>query len=157
MPVANFATFAGMGYPIVDTPQGYFPVTYDANLVKGDIIQLLLTNPGERVMMPQFGTPLRTLLFDPNDSFLATKARDMIISSIQTWEPRIVVDAISVTPGLSPGAAKPFLGAGDDLSQSYNVLAIQILFRFPNDIKTVQELVLQVPLQGGNSNGNNSA
>ena len=51
------ADFAGMGYPIVTNPKGYFPVTKGVDLIKGDLLCLLLTNPGERVMMPQFGTP----------------------------------------------------------------------------------------------------
>lgn len=148
-------TYSGMGYPIVDTPQGYFPVTNDVDLIKGDLLMLLLTNPGERVMMPQFGTPLRTLMFDPNDSFLADKARDMIINAIATWEPRVVINAINVSTGISP-SQRGFLNPSDDFSQAGSILGIQILFVFPNDIRNVQELVLQVPLQGG-TNANNSA
>jgi phage baseplate assembly protein W len=110
-------------------------------------LQLLLTNPGERVMMPQYGTPLRTLLFDPNDSFLADKARQMIVNSIKTFEPRIVVDAIDVFNG----AEDSFLNANDDGTNREHVLGIKIVFRDPQDIREVQELVLQVPLQGGNN------
>jgi phage baseplate assembly protein W len=147
------AGYFGMGYPIVKSPKGYFPVTNDVELVKGDLLMLLLTNPGERVMMPQFGTPLATLLFDPNDAFLAEKARNMIINSISRWEPRIVIDAINVSTGISQ-RNRGFLNPNDDFSQANNILGIQILFRFPSDIRSVQELVLQVPLQGGGTNGN---
>ncbi len=149
------ANFSGMGYPIVPSPKGYFPVTTDVDLIKGDILQLLLTNPGERVMMPQFGTPLRTLLFDPNDSFLSEKAKSMIISSLATWEPRVVIEAINVSNGITQ-ANKGVLNPLDDLNQTNNTLLIQIVFRDPNDIKSVQELVLQVPL-GGSKNGNNGS
>jgi len=148
-------TYSGMGYPIVDSPKGYFPITNDVDLIKGDLIMLLLTNPGERVMMPQFGTPLRTLMFDPNDAFLADKAKNMIINAIATWEPRVVINAINVSTGIQPNQ-RGFLNPNDDFSQANSILGIQILFVFPNDIKSVQELVLQVPLQEG-TNANNSA
>jgi phage baseplate assembly protein W len=141
------AEFSGMTYPITKTPKGYFPVATGTDLIKGDLLQLLLTNPGERVMMPQYGTPLRTLLFDPNDSFLADKARQMIVNSIKTFEPRIVVDAIDVFNG----AEDSFLNANDDGTNREHVLGIKIVFRDPQDIREVQELVLQVPLQGGNN------
>lgn len=148
------ANFSGMGYPIVNSPKGYFPVTTDVDLVKGDLLILLLTNPGERVMMPEYGTPLRTLVFDPNDSFLAEKARNMIVDSINKWETRIVVEAINVSTGIME-EDRGFLNPYDDLSQLNNILGIQIMFRYPNDIRFVQELVLQVPLQGV-TNANNT-
>lgn len=147
------ATFFGAGYPIVKSPKGYFPVITDIELIKGDILMLLLTNPGERIMNPNFGTPLNTLLFDPNDAVLAEKARNMIIASISRWEPRIVVDAINVSPGINQDN-RNFLNPEDDLSEANHIMGIQILFRDPNDIRSVQELVLQVPLHNGNNNGN---
>lgn len=140
-------TYSGIGYPIVSSPKGYFPVTTDVDLIKGDLLILLLTNPGERVMMPQFGTPLRTLLFDPNDSFLAEKAKEMIINSISQWEPRVKIDEVNVSAGIN-SSNRGFLNPEDDLTQANNILAIQILFTYPSDIRSVQELVLQVPLQG---------
>lgn len=149
-------TYSGIGYPIVPSPKGYFPVTTDVALIKGDLLILLLTNPGERVMMPQFGTPLKTLLFDPNDTFLADKAKQMIINSISQWEPRVKIDAVNVSTGIT-SSNRSFLNPRDDLSQANNILAIQILFTHPSDIRSVQELVLQMPLQGGISNANNSA
>jgi uncharacterized protein len=148
------AEFSGMVYPIIKTPKGYFPVTTGVDLIKGDLLILLLTNPGERVMIPQFGTPLRTLLFDPNDAFLAEKAKQMIIDSIKKWEPRIVIDAIEIHTGAD---FQDSLNSNDDLTNVDHVLGIRIVFRDPQDIREVQELVLQVPLQGASTNANNSA
>lgn len=138
------AVFSGMGYPIVATPKGYFPVTQGVDLIKGDLLQLLLTNPGERVMMPQFGTPLNRLLFEQNDSVLAEQARQMIADSISRWEPRIVVQAINVSVGVDAD----YLDKDDDLTNREHVLGIQIVFVDPQDIQSVQQLVLQVPLHG---------
>lgn len=143
--------FSGMSYPIVKTAKGYFPVTTGTNLIKGDLLQLLLTSPGERLMMPQYGTPLRTLLFDPNDTLLADRARQMIIDSITTFEPRVVIDAIEVLSGVD----NDFLSTEDDGTNNEQVLGIRIVFRDPQDIQEVQELVLQVPLQTSPTTGSN--
>jgi len=35
--------------------------------VRGEVIQLLLTSPGERPFLPSFGAGLRRLVFEPND------------------------------------------------------------------------------------------
>ena len=44
-------------------------VTGDDN-IRGKIIQVLFTSPGERVNMPEFGCGLRDLVFDPNNEIL---------------------------------------------------------------------------------------
>ena len=53
-------------FPIVKNPLGLLAPTTGLKGIKGDLIQLLLTNPGDRVMLPTYGTPLRRLVFEPN-------------------------------------------------------------------------------------------
>ena len=92
-------------------------------------------------MLPDFGTPLNTLVFEPNDPTLAEAVRNMIINSIQAWEPRITVQAINITNGSSFG-----LNPADDGTQTQHILGIQIMFFDPENIKEVQQLTLEVPL-----------
>src|ERR1019366_4698383 len=87
----------GYPYPIVKNPRGFFAASAGVEQIKADLLILLLTSPGERVMLPTFVTPLKDLIFDPNDATLVQKARDMVIASIAKWEPRITVDQINVT------------------------------------------------------------
>lgn len=67
-------------------------------LIKNDILQLLLTVPGERVMRPGFGVNLRNFVFenaDINDlSFLETT----ISEQLSNQEPRVNVENVSITP-----------------------------------------------------------
>lgn len=134
--------FLGCPYPIVKTSRGFLATQKSINQIKSDLLCLLLTNPGERVMLPDFGTPLRKLIFEPNDAVLADKARDMIIASIRIWEPRVVIQAIEVTSNIDIQS----LNENDDLSTKENVLSIRILFFDPENIKEVQELRLEKPL-----------
>ena len=39
--------------------------------IRGKIIQVLFTAPGERVNLPEFGCGLFNLVFEPNDAILA--------------------------------------------------------------------------------------
>ena len=88
--------FSGAPYPIVSTARGLLPTQRGVDQIKADLLQLLLTNPGERVMLPNFGTPLREIIFEPNDAISSEHVRDMIINSIRTWEPRITIEQIDV-------------------------------------------------------------
>lgn len=135
-----------MPYPITKHPRGLFHTQSGLNQIKSDLVVLLLTNPGERVMLPEFGTPLRTLLFEPNDTIVADEARNMIINSIKLWEPRVVIESIDVTSGdsIDRRSLSP-LDTSEDLG---NMLHIKIRFFDPENIKEVQALELQVDLAG---------
>lgn len=99
-------------------------------------------------MLPEFGTPLRSLVFEPNDVVLANRAKQMIIDSINAWEPRITIEAIEVSSSIDEASLNP-----DDLKEDLeNILSIKILFYDPENIQNVQALKLDIPLSGG-SNG----
>jgi len=135
----------GFPYPIVKTPNGYFGSnSTDIDQIKANLLQLLLTYPGERVMLPDFGTPLQDLIFEPNNSTLAARAKKMVIDSISMWEPRIAVDQINVTSTVPTNILSP----DDDLTQTNAILTITIQFRNPNNITETEKLVLEVPLPG---------
>jgi uncharacterized protein len=50
--------------------------------VRQQIEQVLFTNPGERVFRAEFGACARALVFEPNDSALATVTRKRLVSSL---------------------------------------------------------------------------
>lgn len=134
--------FLGCQYPLVKTPRGLMAQKSGVNQIKADMLQLLLTNPGERVMMPNFGTPLRELIFEPNDPTLEIKARQMIADSITMWEPRVVITQIQVTSNFDRNDLHP-LDSGDEREA---VLGIKIAFVDPENIQEVEELALELPI-----------
>jgi len=134
--------FLGLQYPLVKTPRGIMAQKSGVDQIKADLLQLLLTNPGERVMLPNFGTPLRRLIFEPNDPTLLQQARDMIAQSIENWEPRIVVNAIHVTSNID----KNDLNKDDTLDEKDAILGIKIDIIDPEDITEIDSLVLELPL-----------
>lgn len=138
--------FAGVPYPVTRDAKGYFRSQGGVRQIKSDLLVLLLTNPGERVMLPEFGTPLRQLMFEPNDQSLHSRAREMIINAIRRWEPRISVEQIDVLSKVDEAS----LNSNDDLTEGDAILMIRIRFLDPGNIQTVQELKLEVPLGGQN-------
>ncbi len=137
--------FLGVPYPIVKNPLGLFRTQSGLDQIKSDLLALLLTNPGERVMLPSFGTPLRELIFEQNDEFIEQQARQMIIDSISTFEPRVVVDQIEVSTQVD----QEMLNKDDPKQDLDHILTIRINILDPEDINEIEELVLQVPLAGG--------
>jgi len=126
-------------FPIEKNPLGLIRTITGTDAIKGDLLQLLLTNPNERVMLPTFGTPLRNLLFEQNDAVLAGRARETIANAIRDWEPRIVVKNIFVNNTGFPEQR-------DDPKNYENILSITIEFSLPDQIESVDRLVIQLPL-----------
>lgn len=134
--------FLGLQYPLTRTPRGIMAQKSGVDQIKADLLQLLLTNPGERVMLPAFGTPLRELIFEPNDPALAIEAERMVGEAISTWEPRIELKNIVATTG------KVELHPDDTGDEKGAILSIQIEFYDPENINEIEELVLEVPVGG---------
>jgi len=62
------------------------------------ILQVLFTNPGERVNLPEFGCGVQQLIFAPNSDTLRTSTQFLIFNSLQRWlGDRIDLGQVSVT------------------------------------------------------------
>lgn len=127
--------FLGLQYPLVKTAKGTFAQKSSIDQIRCDLLQLLLTNPKERVMMPEYGIPLRKYIFEQLDTSLLIELRQSIINAIQLWEPRVEIKEITVTQG-------------DDKNDDGNSVYISIDFYDPGDISKIENLVLEVPLSG---------
>ena len=57
-------------------------VSRDASAIKQAIVNLLLTNKGERVMQPDYGSDIRSFLFEPLDFGTAQQIQDNIVYTI---------------------------------------------------------------------------
>ncbi len=64
------------------------------------IRQILLTTPGERADLPEFGCGLRQLLFAPNSDALQATTQLMVQRGLNLWlGDQISLQQVSVTPG----------------------------------------------------------
>jgi phage baseplate assembly protein W len=93
----------GAAFPVVpDVVRGSLVMRSGAEKVRESIELILRTEPGERVMRPQFGCGLRQFLMEPNS--VATRARleRVVTTALEAFEPRIAVTDVTALPGADP-------------------------------------------------------
>lgn len=93
-------TFINIKFPFEDSQKGYFLEMTKENkkAIKSDLMHLLLTNKGERLYMPDFGTNLKKYLFEPNIESTNADIRSEIQTSINKYIPNLKIDTLTVTP-----------------------------------------------------------
>tara|TARA_R110000796_G_scaffold40062_6_gene99422 strand:+ start:19867 stop:20250 length:384 start_codon:yes stop_codon:yes gene_type:complete len=89
-------------FPFRDSDKGFFLKlnTVDNDAIKADLLHLILTNKGERLYLPDFGTNLRQYLFEPQDGITNEDIRNEITEAVKKYIPNLYVDAVEI--GESP-------------------------------------------------------
>lgn len=64
---------------------------------------LILTEPTELYMTPNFGVGLRKYMFTYNNDNTIAMIKDALIEQLRIWEPRVVAEKTTVTRGRSVG------------------------------------------------------
>lgn len=82
------------GFPNVDNWN--FNTSTDINILESSLKMLLLTAKGERVMLPNYGTNLRQIIFQQNVQGIESLVQQEIVDAITTWEPRVQLMGIEV-------------------------------------------------------------
>jgi phage baseplate assembly protein W len=85
----------GVSLPF-DGPAGPFNSTFStADQIKSNLINLLLTNKGERLYNPEFGANLKTVLFDGITDDLTPIIQNLIHSNVNIFVPEVeIVDIL---------------------------------------------------------------
>jgi len=83
------------GRTVTDTSNYY-------EIVRGQVIDALMTNQGERVFKPRYGCDIQAALFDPTDDLNRHDAASLIRTRLESFVPRCVVRDITIdTPDAS--------------------------------------------------------
>ena len=78
---------------------GVFKSTFSTkDQIKSNLINLLLTYKGERILNPEFGADLPRLLFEPINNETLVKIENQILTSVATYIPEITITNIEITP-----------------------------------------------------------
>jgi uncharacterized protein len=88
----------GLGQPVAPDDNGRLPFVAGPEKVRQSIFTLLDTDPGERVMRPDFGCGLRRYLMAPNNPATRAAIAREITQTLGRWEPRIQLLDIQVSP-----------------------------------------------------------
>jgi phage baseplate assembly protein W len=96
-------------------PSGPFNSTYSTkDQIKSNLINLLLTNKGERIMNPEFGVDLSTVLFEQITSDTNIIIQDLIRSNVEIFIPEIQLTEILVD---------------QDTSQNQNTISVTVKYK----------------------------
>lgn len=91
-------TICGFAFPFrIDPDTGGVARSEGADKLKENLKQILLTEVGERIMRRDYGGGLWSLVNDPNNSALRAIAQHQVAKSIAQWEPRVVLQEVTVT------------------------------------------------------------
>ena len=66
--------------------------------VKQAVVNILMTNKGERLFDPDYGSDVPTYLFDQLDYGTAANISDAIRECLSKYEPRIRINSLGVVP-----------------------------------------------------------
>jgi phage baseplate assembly protein W len=84
-------------FPFHIDGRGRSAETEEDEHIRDLIMQVLFTNPGERVNRPDFGCGVKQLVFMPNSDALATATQFLIQGALQRWlESVIQVESVEV-------------------------------------------------------------
>ncbi|MCW5599980.1 GPW/gp25 family protein [Nitrosomonas sp.] len=108
--MANEDSFLGTGWsfpPAFDRESGSVEMVQEEKDIRQSLEILLSTSIGERVMQPLYGCNLRDYQFEPVSNTFIGFLVDMVERAILFFEPRILVENISIT---EPGDIQLFEG-----------------------------------------------
>jgi hypothetical protein len=102
---ADAKAFLGRGwaFPVAVGTRGEIAMAEYEEDIREAIRIILGTNPGERVMRPDFGAGLRALLFEPINTGTIALARHRVEQALVLWEPRIDSVGAEVRPETKRG------------------------------------------------------
>jgi uncharacterized protein len=86
------------------SPSGGIAMVEENASVRQAILLLISTRLGERVMRPQYGCQIHSLIFAPNDDTTAGLAIHFVRQALDRWEPRI--DVLELDAGCNPEHAE---------------------------------------------------
>lgn len=137
--ISKLFEIKGFPFPIDrSNKKGFFYKAVNHEVIKSDLLQLLLTEPGERIMLPTFGTGLRRMIFEQKGVASSDEIRSLIINAIEIWEPRIVVYEITVESNSDDRIEFTKNNISD------NAFIVSIAYSLKENLQGIQNLVFRI-------------
>jgi phage baseplate assembly protein W len=87
-----------IGWPLLPLPDEQGCLSYPTleQSVRQSIEIILRTRPGEQLARPTFGAGLDSFLNEPNTLTTRRRIYDLVTSTLETWERRMILDRVEV-------------------------------------------------------------
>ena len=89
--------YINIDFPFKDSNKGFYLQLNqtDRDAIRADLLHLLLTNKGERLYLPDFGSDLKKYIFEPNDNITHSEIKDNLNQTISKYIPNLIVNDIT--------------------------------------------------------------
>lgn len=71
-------------------------ISPDEHAIKNSLVNLFNTRPGQRILLPEYGTDLMGMLFESVSQFKGKALGNHILYAIEKWEKRVTVIKVKV-------------------------------------------------------------
>ena len=95
---------------------------------------LILTNPGERVMIPDFGAGIKHMLFEQAGTRIAERVEQRVIEQVQEFMPHVSIYAVQV----SFGDDTPSEAYSMTVGINYSIPSLEIMDQLTFDLTSVE-------------------
>ena len=127
----------GLAWPCrVENTGGMFSINYNETSIKDSLIQLILTQRGERPMRLDYGTDLRSSVFAPMDAQTIEGLETSIKTAIERYEPRVLIRSFTLSP-----------------SEETSEMNLELAFSVKDNVFSTDGIYLTVNTQGVVING----
>lgn len=86
--------------------------------IKQNLKMLILTNPGERIMLPDYGVGLKNFLFESAGAFTSAKIENKIVEQIAKYLNIVVIQEI-------------IIAKSQELYENENSLSVRLVYYIP--------------------------
>lgn len=129
--------YKGVAYPIIKHPKGFFHNSQsDVAQIKSNLAAIILTEPGDRIFIPFFGTGLKKINLNAPMDMVKSQIRIKVATAIKKWETRIQVHDVAID-----------LAVNED---DKLVAKINVLFIDPVNVNNIESLTVYKSLGGMN-------
>ena len=111
----------------IDQIDGYGLTKNFKQVAAQNLKMVIMTNPGERIMIPEFGVGIKTYLFENATSAVFENIEEKIRQQVRIYLPYITIDAIDFLSEINDFSDSPI-----EPSSLSNYVRIQIKYRIPS-------------------------
>ena len=93
----NDDKYVGIRFPLDHSPEGFFYKTKTVlEQAKANLQNLLLTTPGERIFQPEFGSQLKSIVFEQGED-IPNRIEEAIRSAVDKYISYITIENVFTT------------------------------------------------------------
>ncbi len=119
--------WSDLDHRLIQDSQGQLKKVDNLNSVMTSISNILNTNPGERVMLSEFGSPLRGIVFESMASEELELVSQRMKETIEAWDDRVEVVEIQFSQQPDRSSA--------NLELLFSIVGYDKVFKFQTNIK----------------------